>query len=208
LIFIFCRTYRYFYNYKYNIDSIIYNDTKNSRIKKLEDFNNSHEISILCSVGILDECIDIPSCDSVYITYNCVSKIRIIQRISRALRKHNNKIAKILIWCENINTINPIISAIKEIDDDIITKIKYINYNSKSKILSFDEKNNIQKYNCNKYNKELSNIVKYENNKKSLLDSIMIAKLKTIFFENYKIIIIIDRSIKCKCIIIIHIINI
>jgi ERCC4-related helicase len=114
------------------------------RIKKLDDFNNSEEISILCSVEILDECIDIPSCDSFYITYNCVSKIRIIQRISRALRKHNNKIAKILIWCENINTINPIINAIKEIDDDIIVKIKYINYNNK--ILSFDEQNNIQKY--------------------------------------------------------------
>jgi superfamily II DNA or RNA helicase len=187
-----------YYNYKYNIDSIICSDTKNNRIKKLEEFNNSDEISILCSVGILDECIDIPSCNSVYITYNCVSKIRIIQRISRALRKHNNKIAKILIWCENINTINPIISAIKEIDDDIITKIKYINYNNK--ILSFDEKNNIQKYNCNKYNKELSNIVKYENNKKlleynnDLLDSIMIPKLKTIFFENNKIIIIIDNN--------------
>ena len=187
-----------YYNYKYHIDSIICSDTKSSRIKKLEEFNNSVEISILCSVGILDECIDIPSCDSVYITYNCVSKIRIVQRISRALRKHNNKIAKILIWCENINTINPIISAIKEIDDDIITKIKYINYNNK--ILSLDEQNNIQKYNYNKYNKELSNIVKYQNNKnllesnKSLLDSIMIAKLKTIFFENNKIIIIIDNN--------------
>ena len=102
-----------YYNYKYYIDSIICSDTKNSRIKKLKEFNNNNEISILCSVGILDECIDIPSCDSVYITYNCASKIRIIQRISRALRKHNNKIAKILIWCENINTLNPIISTIK-----------------------------------------------------------------------------------------------
>jgi len=121
-----------YYNYKYNIDSI------------------------LCSVGILDECIDIPSCDSVYITYNCVSRIRIIQRISRALRKHNNKIAKILIWIENINNINPVINAIKEIDNDIITKIKYIEYNNK--ILSLDEQVNIQKYNSNTYNKDIDNI--------------------------------------------------
>uniref|UniRef100_A0A6C0EF59 Helicase ATP-binding domain-containing protein n=1 Tax=viral metagenome TaxID=1070528 RepID=A0A6C0EF59_9ZZZZ len=152
-----------YYNYKYNIDSIICSDTKNNRIKKLEEFNNSENISILCSVGILDECIDIPSCDSVYITYNCVSKIRIIQRISRSLRKHNNKIAKILIWCENINTLNPIISAIKEIDDDIIKKIKYINYNNK--ILSLDEKNNIQKYNKYKNHDYINNIVKYTNDK-------------------------------------------
>jgi len=147
-----------YYNYKYNLDSIICSDTKNSRIKKLNYFNNSDEINILCSVGILDECIDIPTCDSVYITYNCVSKIRIIQRISRSLRKQNNKIAKILIWCENINTINPIISVIKEIDSDILIKIKYINYNSTSKILSIDEKNNIQKYNSNKYNEDIDNM--------------------------------------------------
>jgi predicted helicase len=158
-------------NYKYNIDSIICSDTKNNRIKKLEEFNNSDEISILCSVGILDECIDIPSCDSVYITYNCISKIRIIQRISRALRKHNNKIAKILIWCENINTINPIISAIKEIDDNIITKIKYINYNSKSKILSLDEKHHIQKYNSNKNNNELLNNILISHDKIILKDN-------------------------------------
>ena len=86
-----------YYNYRYYIDSIICSDTKPNRIKKLEEFNNSSEISILCSVSILDECIDIPSCNSIYITYNCVSKIRIVQRISRSLRKHNNKIAKILI---------------------------------------------------------------------------------------------------------------
>ena len=142
-IFIKCFNNIYnYYNYKYYINSIICLDTKNSRIKKLEEFNNSEEISILCSVGILDECIDIPSCDSIYITYNCVSRIRIIQRISRALRKHNNKIAKILIWCENINTLNPIISTIKEIDNNIITKIKYISYNNK--ILSLDEQVNMQ----------------------------------------------------------------
>ena len=155
-----------YYNYKYNIDSIICSDTKNSRIKKLKEFNNSLEISILCSVGILDECIDIPSCDSVYITYNCVSKIRIVQRISRSLRKYYNKIAKILIWCEDIKTINPIICSIKEIDSDIIKKIKYISYNNN--LLSLNEQNNIQKYTIKKNNNELfnnsSNIEKLNNN--------------------------------------------
>ena len=166
-----------YYNYKYNIDSIICSNTKNNRNKKLEDFNKSDEISILCSVGILDECIDIISCNSVYITYNSVSKIRIIQRISRALRKNNNKIAKILIWCENINTLNPIISAIKEIDDDIIKKIKYINYNNK--ILSLDEKNNIQKNNRIKNENQLNKITKYEIYNNKLLNNNIINFLKT-----------------------------
>jgi superfamily II DNA or RNA helicase len=149
-----------YYNYKYHIDSIICLDTKNSRIKKLQEFNNNTDISILCSVGILDECIDIPSCDSVYITYNCVSKIRIIQRISRALRKHNNKVAKILIWIEN-NNINPVINAIKEIDNNIISKIKYINCTNKN--LSLDEYKNIQKYNKEFKIKILENIIKCKN---------------------------------------------
>ena len=149
-----------YYNYNYTIDSIICTDTKNNRNKKLENFNNNDNISILCSVGILDECIDIPSCNSVYITYNCVSKIRIIQRISRSLRKQNNKIAKILIWCNDINKniieINPIINAIKEIDNDIINKFRFINYNNK--ILSLEETNNIKQYNKLKYETKLNNI--------------------------------------------------
>ena len=149
-----------YYNYNYTIDSIICTDTKNNRTKKLENFNNNDNISILCSVGILDECIDIPSCNSVYITYNCVSKIRIIQRISRSLRKQNNKIAKILIWCNDINKniieINPIINAIKEIDNDIINKFRFINYNNK--ILSLEETNNIKQYNKLKYETKLNNI--------------------------------------------------
>uniref|UniRef100_A0A6C0H843 Helicase ATP-binding domain-containing protein n=1 Tax=viral metagenome TaxID=1070528 RepID=A0A6C0H843_9ZZZZ len=146
-----------YYNYNYTIDSIICTDTKNNRNKKLENFNNNDNISILCSVGILDECIDIPSCNSVYITYNCVSKIRIIQRISRSLRKYNNKIAKILIWCNDNLLENPIINAIKEIDNDIINKFKFINYN---KIYSFEENikiNKFQKYNISIYNQKLNN---------------------------------------------------
>ena len=164
-----------YYNYKYNIDSIICSDIKNSRIKKLDNFNNSNEISVLCSVSILDECIDIPSCDSIYITYNCISKIRIIQRISRALRKLGNKVAKILIWTENISNINPIISAIKEIDNNIISKIKYIKYNNKN--LSLDEHKNIQKYNKEINIKILEDLVNNEN-----INNIKLKDFKTLEF--------------------------
>jgi hypothetical protein len=173
-----------YYNYRYHIDSIICKDTKNSRNKKLEEFNNNEDISILCSVGILDECIDIPSCDSIYITYNCVSKIRIVQRISRALRKYNNKVAKVLVWCENINNVNPIMSAIKEIDEKIVIKMNYIKYNNK--ILSLEEKINIQKYNSNKYNKDINNIDKIIDN---IYNDINILK-----YNNNKIDFVIDSN--------------
>jgi len=185
-----------YYNYNYTIDSIICTDTKNNRNKKLEKFNNNDNINILCSVGILDECIDIPSCNSVYITYNCVSKIRIIQRISRSLRKQNNKIAKILIWCNDINKniieINPIINAIKEIDNDIINKFRFINYNNK--ILSLEETINIQQYNKLKYETKLNNIniTKLPSVNNNILINILKEqtdidnKFIDIFFKNFK----------------------
>lgn len=45
---------------------------------------------------IMQLCVDIPKCDSVYITYNCKSKIKIVQRLCRSVRidpDNKNKIA-------------------------------------------------------------------------------------------------------------------
>jgi superfamily II DNA or RNA helicase len=61
----------------------------------------------------MDECIDIPKCDSVYITYEIRNSINFIQRISRCLRIYQNKIISgIFIWCDNnyknINIVNKI----------------------------------------------------------------------------------------------------
>jgi superfamily II DNA or RNA helicase len=149
-----------YYNYKYLIDRITYDDSQSKRNKKLDKFKNFDGISILCSVGILDECIDIPECDSIYITYECQSKVRTIQRISRALRKHNNKIAKILVWCEKISELTNFISSIKEFDVQIDNKVKYIKCEDKLKNKGeFDDE---QKYYVQKYNNSIKNIKTYD----------------------------------------------
>ena len=114
-----------YYTYSYYIDIITYKDSKKQRQNKLNKFKDSEKISLLCSVSILDECIDIPSCDTIYITYNCTSKIKNIQRVSRAMRITKNNIhkkARICAWLSS----PMLLSSIKEMDSDFEDKIIYV----------------------------------------------------------------------------------
>ena len=53
-------------------------------------FNTTNNtLSFICAVHILDECIDIIECDSIYISYVSKNIIRTIQRMCRCLRKDN-----------------------------------------------------------------------------------------------------------------------
>jgi superfamily II DNA or RNA helicase/phage anti-repressor protein len=100
---------------------INYNTTKKKRTTYLNKFKNDNTcVNILCNVHILDEGIDIPECDSVYLTHPNNNPINLIQRISRANRLDKNnkeKIAKVFVWnkdklkLENImNNINKVIN--------------------------------------------------------------------------------------------------
>jgi superfamily II DNA or RNA helicase len=114
-----------------NIQSITSKNNYKERKEILNTFEyDNNNIQLLFSCRILDECIDIPLCDSIYITYPSNSKIRNIQRISRALRinKNNpNKIANIFVYCDEYDDITTFLSSIKEYDIDITQKVK-INY--------------------------------------------------------------------------------
>ena len=97
------------------------------RIEILNNFTNNSKRQLLFSVRILDECIDIPSCDSIFITYPSKSKIRTIQRMCRAIRINKNnkfKIANIFIWCDEYSEILDTLSGIKEYDVLFKDKIK------------------------------------------------------------------------------------
>ena len=92
------------------------NNSQKSRKEILENFGNNNNIQILFSVRILDECIDIPKCDSIYITYPSKSKIRTIQRLCRCIRidKLNKfKQGNIYIWCTEYDEILDTLSGIK-----------------------------------------------------------------------------------------------
>jgi len=69
-----------------SINKIVNTTTKKNRHLILENFRSNKTLSIIVAVYILDECIDIPECDSVYISYDTLPEIRTIQRISRCLR--------------------------------------------------------------------------------------------------------------------------
>ena len=116
-----------FYCLDINTSKITAINTEKERSELLVNFKNGNEIQLLFSVRILDECIDIPSCDSIFITYPTKSKIRTIQRMSRCMRinKFNSfKVGNIFIWCDEYDKILETLSGIKEYDVFFKDKIK------------------------------------------------------------------------------------
>jgi len=116
-----------FYLLDIEMNEITSSTTEKNRKIRLNNFAKSDKIYLMFSVRILDECIDIPSCDSIYITYPSNSKIRTIQRLSRCIRiDKNNKFKKgnIFIWCDEYNEILETLSGIKEYDINFKDKIK------------------------------------------------------------------------------------
>jgi len=111
-------------NEYYMIDMDIYGlcCENNDKYRKfvLDKFSNTNDkIQLLFNIKILNECIDIPCCDSIYISYSSKNKITTIQRINRATRIDKNnpyKIANIYIWCNEYDEILETLSSIKEFD--------------------------------------------------------------------------------------------
>jgi superfamily II DNA or RNA helicase len=130
-----------FYNLDIDIYSISCENSNKERKDILKSFSeNDYKIQLLFNIKILNECIDIPSCDSIYISYPPKNKITTIQRINRATRINRNnpyKIANIYIWCDEYEEILETLSSIKEYDSIFKDKIK-INaanfYNNKNEI--------------------------------------------------------------------------
>ena len=117
-----------FYIMDIDMYSISCDDSAKKRKNVLDNFSNNNEkIQLLFNIRILNECIDIPACDSVYISYALKNKITTIQRISRATRINKNnpyKVANIYIWCEEYEEILETLSSIKEYDIMFKDKVK------------------------------------------------------------------------------------
>ena len=134
-----------------NSNVIISDTTHLQRQNIIDNFNNFNGYSIICSVQILNECIDIPKCDSIFMSYRTESKILIIQRMCRANRldKENpNKISKIFLWSDEYNDIGFFISQLKEFDETFIeNKVLIINTNgNQGQILERNKIENKQIY--------------------------------------------------------------
>jgi superfamily II DNA or RNA helicase len=127
----------------------------------LSDFQKDNEdtINILCSIRILDEGIDIPNCDSIFVSNVAekASTIRMVQRICRANRKvcnHPNKIANCFLWTNDVNSILDTLTLLKENDIEFHTKIRVMNGDYEKQ----DTKERIEI--TNKQNKEIGEYVR------------------------------------------------
>ena len=136
-----------YYLIDYEQNKITSDTSANNRTDILNKFQSSNKIYLLFSVRILDECIDIPACDSIYIANPPSSKIRTIQRLCRCIRKDKNnpnKIGNIFIWCNEYESILETLSGLKEYDELFKDKINLIENNfygkSDNKILLSDKK--------------------------------------------------------------------
>lgn len=106
-----------YYNLKLNVGIITTTVSYDERTNILDTFKSFNGYSLILSVKILDECIDIVECDSIYITSCFNSKIKTIQRICRANRIFKNKRnSGIFIWSTE-GVVDNIISSLKEYDN-------------------------------------------------------------------------------------------
>lgn len=111
---------------------IDYKTDRKIRKQILTNFITSNEINILLNVHVLDEGIDIPACDSVFITNPSYNIQNIVQRMSRCNRIYPGKDkSHIYLWTNKEKT--------KEILD-------YINNNTNNE---FNYKYNMMDFNTN-----------------------------------------------------------
>jgi superfamily II DNA or RNA helicase len=131
------------------VETLLSNDNLKERKLKLKSFSEFNGLSIIINVEILNECIDIKECDSIFITYPSQSKIKNIQRLCRANRKdinNINKISRIFLWLEEYDEMVDFIKHLKEFDNTfLLNKINIFSLNdNKNQILS--RNHNSKKY--------------------------------------------------------------
>ena len=154
------KTINIYFEFTLGIYNINYNTTRTKRNLSLTKFrNNKTKISIMLNVHILDEGIDIPECDSVYLTHPNNNPVNIIQRISRANRLSTDKTkAHILLWSKNQMNLENIIKQIKE-----YIPVNFNTINSNFINNRIEETNNIQ------INNQLNNHSNQNSNNESLI---------------------------------------
>ena len=130
------------------IDIITQEVTQKKRNEILNRFekNGLWIIHLICSVRILDEGIDLPTCDSEFIMNisENTSWIRTIQRLMRFTKDKNNlnKTNNMFVWCDldDDNSIE-VFSALRTMDKNFPNKFKLISKDyDKQKVKEIIEK--------------------------------------------------------------------
>ncbi len=106
-------------------------------IKEFEK-NDNEKIKIICSIRILNEGVDIPNCDSIFITNvgdysNDIVTVQRLCRANRIVKENPNKMANCFMWSDDLNKCINTLSLLKENDIDFYKKIKILNGNYEKK---------------------------------------------------------------------------
>lgn len=128
------ETMQKFHYVKYWIGDITNGVYEKKRRMILQDFQREEEEDVmrfLLSVRILDEGIDIPKCDSIFVSKvgEYSSDIRMVQRMCRANRQwkgNKNKRANCFIWSDEKKSLLNTLQLLKETDVEFRGKIRYI----------------------------------------------------------------------------------
>lgn len=127
----------------------------NNRNAILQQFSDDEGYSIIFSIRVLDEAIDIPKCDSIYISYSSDAIVRNVQRVFRCNRidKNNvNKIGHVYVYCDKYKELLNVFASLKEYDCRFSEKIEIMNMKLnetrmvKSNIAKQNEQLLIEKY--------------------------------------------------------------
>lgn len=153
----------------YKID---YTTSKNERILNIKKFRTSLKIQILINVQILNEGIDIPECDSIFITSYISNTINLIQRMCRCNRIIKNKLtSNIYIW-NNSDKIY-INNVFKNMN--LIIKSEILSFNNYIKNIIFDKNHDIKEFlKCDKFIIDLEKVSKLLNNRKETIKNTLI----------------------------------
>ena len=91
-----------FFNIKCELENITYYTSRRNRKRIIEKFKKHNDwYSILLNVSILNEGVDIPDCDSIFITNNTDNMINTVQRMCRCNRITQTKTdCYIYLWTD------------------------------------------------------------------------------------------------------------
>lgn len=137
----------YFYNNDIFIDTIISDTSDNKRDEIINTFKQHNGKAFICSIRILDECIDIVECDSIFITKPSENKTRNIQRLCRANRKdfnNPNKISSIYLWCDEWKDCVHMIQHLKDYESSFsVDKVKIFDHTSTKNLCEKSRNNKV-----------------------------------------------------------------
>jgi phage anti-repressor protein len=132
-------------NVELETNIINYKTSKINRIEYIKKFKTNNKNQILINVQILNEGIDIPECDSVFITKPNENIVNLIQRMCRCNRILKNKfLSFIFLWCNKNDKIfkylNKFINYKYNIDCYKINRPILLIENNKQKLLIENDK--------------------------------------------------------------------